>query len=357
MPFTKDHMSGLERLEALLQGRGVDRVPIGSLSDAFNARNAGYPIGDAFDDPEKSFHALQWTAEQYAWDPIPHLPTAHSILGAADFGGRMRSPQGEYEGAMVIESYPVQSEDDVAGLAMPDPKSAGRIPLSRRVAQLQEKHGLPVFFFSRSPFTLAANLCGVGRFLRWTLKRPDLCEALLRMALDHIFNVLEDWTATYGADRLFAWMSSPSESNQLISPRIFKKFALPYHMAYQSRLSALGIERFGLHICGDQNLNLPVLAEAMPWKHPSILSFGHEVALETAAAHFPDDIIYGNIEPAVIQTGSPEQVYTLCRDAILKGRKIKGGFILGPGCGLPAMAPPVNVFAMTKAVQDVGWYG
>jgi len=29
--------------------------------------------------------------------------------------------------------------------------------------------------------------------------------------------------------------------------------------------------------------------------------------------------------------------------------------MLGPGCHL-LMAPPVNVFAMTKAVNDFGWY-
>jgi len=33
-----------------------------------------------------------------------------------------------------------------------------------------------------------------------------------------------------------------------------------------------------------------------------------------------------------------------------------GGFILGPGCGLPVNAPPVNVYAMTKAAHDFGWY-
>jgi uroporphyrinogen decarboxylase len=121
-------------------------------------------------------------------------------------------------------------------------------------------------------------------------------------------------------------------------------------------LKSLGIKRFGFHICGDQNLNLPLLAEAAPWRHPSVLSFGHEVDLEVASQHFPEDIIYGNIEPAVIQTGTPEQVYELCRIAIEKGKEAPGGFILGPGCGLPVLAPPVNVYAMTKAINDFGWY-
>ena len=70
--------------------------------------------------------------------------------------------------------------------------------------------------------------------------------------------------------------------------------------------------------------------------------------------NFPKDIIYGNIDPAVIQTGTPVQVYELCRQAIEKGKKAPGGFILGPGCDLPVNAPPVNVYAMTKAAHDFG---
>jgi uroporphyrinogen decarboxylase len=355
MHLKQDRMTSRERMDALFAGQTPDRVPLGAMSTGFNTRNAGHTVADAYEDPEKSFAAMQWTSEQYGWDPIPQY-AGHTVLGAWDFGGQVRMPRGEYEGALVIVEYPVKAEQDVEKLVMPDPRTAGRIPQALRFARLQAEHDLPVYFFSRSPFTMAANIAGIDRFLRWTMKRPELCEHLLRLSIDHIFNVLAVWVASFGAHRVFAWMSSPTESNQLVSPRIVKKFALPYHVEYHRRLKALGVSRFGFHICGEQNLNLPILAEAAPWPHPSVLSFGHEVDLETAAEHFPKDIIFGNIEPAVIQTGSPAQVYDLCRTAIEKGRRAPGGFILGPGCGLPVAAPPVNVYAMTRAVNDFGWY-
>jgi uroporphyrinogen decarboxylase len=203
---------------------------------------------------------------------------------------------------------------------------------------------------------MASNISGIDQFLRWTLKNPSACDALINIALDHIFNVLAYWVESFGAERIFAWMSSPCESNQLISPKIMEKFALPAHVIYHERLRALGIERFGFHICGDQNLNLPMLSEASPWRQPSVLSFGHEVDLDTAATFFPEDIIYGNVEPVVIQVGTPGQVYELSRDAIEKGKKAPGGFVLGPGCGLPVNSPPTNMYAMTKAINDFGWY-
>jgi uroporphyrinogen decarboxylase len=64
----------------------------------------------------------------------------------------------------------------------------------------------------------------------------------------------------------------------------------------------------------------------------------------------------GNIEPAIIQSGTPQQVYELSRICIEKGKKIPGGFILAAGCELPPKAPPYNVWMMTKAINDFGWY-
>ena len=355
MLLKQDHMTALERMDALFHYRTPDRTPLGAMSTGFNTRNAGYSVADAYNDPEKSFRAMQWTSEQYGWDPIPQY-AGHTVLGVMDFGGEVRLPKGEYEGALVVKSHPVKTEKDVEQLKLPDPRNAGRIPMAMRFSQLQMDRGLPVFFFSRSPFTMAGTICSLEQFLKWLMKKPELCHRLMRFAMDHIFAVLDYWVETFGADPIFAWMSSPSESNQVVSPKHVQQFALPYHIKYHERLNALGIKRFGFHVCGDQNLNLPFLAEACPWKHPSVLSFGHEVDLNVAGKYFPKDIIFGNIEPAVIQTGTPRKIYELSEIAIHKGKKAPGGFILGPGCGLPPTAPPVNIYAMTKAVNDFGWY-
>jgi len=265
-------------------------------------------------------------------------------------------PQGRYESSLIIKSHPVQSERDLEKLPIPNPQTAGRIPLAMRFAQLQAENGLPVFFSSRSPFTMAANICGLENFCRWMIKRPDLCQRLMRVAIEHILNVLSYWIETFGADKIFVWMSNPNESNQVISPKHMATFALPYHLEYHERLKEMGIKRFGLHLCGDQNLNLPYLAEADPWPHPSVLSFGHEVPIELAAKYFPRDIIFGNLEPNLFQVATPQRIYELCREIITKGKRAPGGFMIAPGCGIPATAPPVNVFAMTKAVYDCGWY-
>ena len=89
---------------------------------------------------------------------------------------------------------------------------------------------------------------------------------------------------------------------------------------------------------------------------PGIVSFGHEVDLEKAAEYFSNDIIVGNLEPAIIQVGTAEEVYEASRIVIEKGKRLAEGFMFGPGCELPPMAPVENVKAMTAAVNDFGWY-
>jgi len=89
---------------------------------------------------------------------------------------------------------------------------------------------------------------------------------------------------------------------------------------------------------------------------PGIISVSQEVDLETAMKYFPKDIIMGNIPPSIIQAGTAEQVYEQTRVCLQKGREAPGGFMLAPGCELPAKAPPHNIWTIMRAINDFGWY-
>ncbi|MBW1802786.1 MAG: hypothetical protein JRJ85_18885, partial [Deltaproteobacteria bacterium] len=121
MPFKHDRMNSKERMDALFQYAKPDRIPINMIAVGFNCRNAGQSLATSYSEPAKYFDAALWTAEQYGWDLFPqHCP--HTVLGAPDFGGDARLPEGEFEGAMVVTSFPIQHERDIDNLKMPDPK-------------------------------------------------------------------------------------------------------------------------------------------------------------------------------------------------------------------------------------------
>jgi len=87
-----------------------------------------------------------------------------------------------------------------------------------------------------------------------------------------------------------------------------------------------------------------------------IVSIGSEVDITTAIEYFRDTIIAGNIEPAIIQTGTPREIYELCRQAIEKGKRAPRGYALMQGCEVPVDTPPYNLYTMKKAVDDFGRY-
>lgn len=355
--FDRNLKASQARLQALFDYRRPDRVPLGNqyASLGFNTVRSGGTITDAYDDPEMSFKGYLAVCDRFGWDQILQF-YCHTLLGALDFGGQIRMPRGEYECGVIVTAYPVKSPADVERLSLPDPRNSGFIPRARRFAELQRAHGLPAGFYTRSPFAMAANICGIERFLKWAFKAPELCHRLMQMSLDHIFGVLSWWVECFGPGHIWVQVSTPTESNQLVSPEVFRKLALPYHIQYHQRLRALGIRHYMAHLCGDQNLNLPIWAECAPWPHPSVLSFGHEVDLARAGALFPKDIIFGNIDPSLLLIESPRQVYQHCRALIGVGRNLAGGFILAPGCDMSPYTPDANLESMARAIKNFGVY-
>jgi len=352
--FKQDRMTEKERFEALLNRQPVDRVPFFLWAFSFAAVNSGYPKVVFYADPEKSFEAVRHTYEMYdGWHWTYY--TAGS-LGAREFGTKVKLPTEEYSQSVSILDPVVKSEEDVDQLKVPDVKAAGMLHLVMEHARLQEKYGWPITFSSGSILGRVQAIMGVEKMCRWMRKKPELIHRICRLATDFLIAIAEYWVESFGCpERMIPLTSAPTESNQVISPKFFREFSLPYQKEVHEKILELGVKHIHVHVCGEQNLNLPYWTE-LPIGEPGILSFGHEVDLDRASEYFPNDIIVGNVEPAVIHIGKPEEIYELSRICIEKGKKHPGGYALSPGCELPPLAPPYNVWTMRKAINDFGWY-
>jgi uroporphyrinogen decarboxylase len=354
-----NEMSSIERMNALFSGKSLDKVPflpfdLSCGAGWFCARNVGYPVDSVYNDPEKSFWAQVWTKEQYKYDGNPVF--SYASYGAWEFGGEIKFPAGEWEQAPSITKHPVASEEDIDSLELPDIKTAGVLPMTMQFSQLQDQHNMPIIFPCGSSFTCAGNIVDLTKFCIWLVKKPTIVHRLLRIVTDHLLQVAQYWVDTFGAERTVARDILPIESNQIISPKHFKEFSLPYLKEVHEKVLGMGVKRFYTHICGEQNLNLPIITK-IPMGDGGIVSFGHEVDLNTAIKHFGDKcIIAGNVEPAVIQMGTPDQVYELSKECIKKGKSAPKGYILTAGCDIPPLAPPYNIYIMNKAVNDFGRY-
>ncbi len=351
-------MTERERIEALLNRKKPDRVPIWPFAPhGFAAIYSKLSLADAYTNPEACYYAQRQTCRDFGWVFFPWI--GYASIGAWELGGEVRMPSGEYDQAPMVTRYPIEKDEDVYHLKWPGPDS-GFNPIARRFSELARRERLDNEPFNAAisaggGFGLACNIVGLDRFLKWLIKKPELAHYLIRTLSDRSLAGLTKQSERMGTEGVLGFTGGPTSSNYLISPKHFEEFALPSLKEGQEKLRVLGYKTTYVHICGEHNANLPYWSQ-IDFGDPGIIGIGHEIRLETAARYFPDDIILGNLEPAIIQEGTPEQVYEATREIVEEGTKLPNGFIFSPGCDLPPWSPLENVRMMTKAVNDFGWY-
>ncbi|MFV0439390.1 MAG: uroporphyrinogen decarboxylase family protein [Desulfopila sp.] len=352
-------MNDAERIGALLSGQKPDRVPFFALGgDGLANASQGMPPATPYTDPETAIACYTRTAAEYGWLYTPLL--AYAAMGSWEFGGEIKLPGGEFDQAPSVLRHPAGSWEEAMALTLPDVSQAGMVPRQKRfydivMAQPSEIKAWRLVCQIEGVLTLASNMAAPAHFFKWMIKRPEVVHHLLTLALEFLTDLAAYLKTLYGTDNILIWGGEPASSNQMISPKMFEAFALPYTLKLHERLVDMGFTTIFKHICGDQNLNLPFWAR-VPMGSPGLVSIGHEVDIDDAAARFPDDIIVGNLNPAVIQTESAEAVYRASIQIIEQGKRLQNGFIFAPGCSLPPKSPPENLAAIKKALDDVGQY-
>jgi uroporphyrinogen decarboxylase len=341
-------------MEALMEGARPDRVPVIPFVFGHCAVVCGEPLASVFEDAEQSFRCQVLAAEMYGYDGGPLY--AYASAGGWELGGDVEFPTKKYSGATIVTRTPIQSEDDVYTLQVPaDVTKAGALPIALGLARRQAEHGMPVTLQIGSPLTWAGSVIGEERMMGWLIRKPELVHIVLEKVTEFVVKVARHYVDEFGADKLMAFHGAATETNMLISPKQFETFVLPYLQKINTSVMEMGIETFFIHICGEQNKNLPFWLE-VPVTKQTILSFGREVHLSTVMDLFPEQIIAGNVDPTLIQEGKPEEVLAQARECIETAKEHPGGYILMAGCDVPPHAPPVNVFQLVKAAREFGRY-
>ena len=358
MPKKTNVMTERQRVEALLNHEKPDRVPIWPFApQGFAVIYNNLPLIDAYTNPKACYNAQRKTCKDFGWVFFPTM--GYAAMGAWEFGGEVRMPSGEYDQAPMVTRYPIEKDEDIYNLKWPGPDS-GFYPIAGRFTEIARQERLDNEPFNTGigdpgGYNLACNIVGLDRFLKWLIKKPDMAHYLIRELSDWGRARLPEQSKMLGIEGVMGRSGSPTASNQLISPSQFAEFALPGFMEGEKRLRSMGYRTTYTHICGEHNANLPYWAQ-IDFGDPGIISIGHEIQLEKAAYYFPKDIILGNLDPAIIQTGTPNEVYEATRRVVEEGKKISGGYIFSPGCDLPPRSPIENIKMMNKAVDDFGWY-
>jgi uroporphyrinogen decarboxylase len=314
------------------------------------AYEAGIPLEKYRRSPEAIACAHLRAVEKYCYDCIL-LDTDTTMLAEAMGATSVCAPN--EPGRIVAPVIPSLREVD--RLKVINPESDARIPaLLEAIRLIARQIGDQIAIrgnADQGAFDLACMVLGTEKFLEELASDPE--NPALAQLLEVCYQShLEVHRAISKAGAHFTSMGDSLAGPEVISPRMFNRFARPYEDRLVRDLAAEGIHTV-IHICGDTTRILHILA---------CYDFcGFELDYKTDAVKAKNSvgvrhILFGNIDPSgVIAHGTPAEVREKTRQLIALW-KPGGHFILNAGCAIPPSTPPENIFALIQTAREAGQY-
>jgi uroporphyrinogen decarboxylase len=235
---------------------------------------------------------------------------------------------------------PVHTPTDLARLnPEPHPDSYAHIRALLKKVKADLRGELPVIVFAGAPFTVATYCIGTGKNMHATRKfaaeQPVVWEGLL----DRLTHATGMFLRTLIADGADVYQLFDSWAGMLTEPE-YAKWADPQHRTVLA--SATGVPRI-LFV-----KECPYL-DRMAASGAEVVSLGVQHDLAAARAKYPHLVFQGNVDEAVLRTGTPEQV-----EAAVRACRTAGGgsrHILNLNHGVGKETPVANFEAYVRAAK------
>jgi uroporphyrinogen decarboxylase len=197
----------------------------------------------------------------------------------------------------------------------------------------------PVAGSLAGPLSVAGQLMGLDRLLVLSVEKPDYLKSVLRVVTDRL---LEYVIAQIECGAGFVNVAEPSGS--LLSPASFGELCLPF---LREIFAAIPVPNF-LHICGNTNRHLELLAET----GADAVSVDTMVDMRRAAGLFGPRVgVCGNIAAAgVLFSGTPGEVREASA-SMLEGMSGCPTYIPATSCSVGRLVPEENIRAFLDTVR------
>jgi len=343
-------MNAYERVQAVIEGKIPDRVPVCLHNFLLASREAGVRMEQYRTEPEAIARVHLQAVEKYGHDCI--LLDLDTTLLAEAMGARSDATPDE---PGHIAAPAITSLEEVGKLKPVNPHRDGRLPvLLEAVRLLVKAAGKDISIrgnCDQAAFSLACLLRGNEDFLMDLAEDPD--NPAITQLLEVCYQShLALHRAVFAAGAHFTSLGDSFCGPDVVSPAMFEQFSRPYEERLVKELAVEGIFTT-IHICGNTTRIVDSLAEydfcgfELDYKTDMVLAKN-----TTGARH----VLFGNIDPSgVIARGTAEQVREAARK-LIGVWKPGGHFILNAGCAIPASTPPENIHALVRAAQEFGQY-
>ena len=201
-----------------------------------------------------------------------------------------------------------------------------------------------------SPHMIAVDLVGTD-FYWWILEYPEACHRFLKAIAESEIEA-EELVRKIDPRPRGELYGVAEDSAQILSPRQFVEFCIPYSgMMFERFGAGLQFGR-GIHMCGDSSHLLPSLKNELRMTHFDV--FGYLVPPKVAAEKLGGNILmWGNLNPMLMRDGSSEEVRQAAWEC-LKALAPCGGFMLGDGANICPGTPLESFQAVMEAAKAYG---
>ena len=344
-----------ERMSRLIQGKSIDRVPLIINSSLFTAVFNKLNSKEYFFNMQNMYDYQKYTLDLFGCHGFPGFCLSNWI--ATSMGCENKYIDTPF-GISVPQTKPIiLSEKDVENFKAP--KSLDSIEWNYRMEfqKICNFNGVKsTGVLGGSVVEILAQLVDMKLLMSWMIKKEDLVFYLCDEVKKYLKLIIQADIKKYGAENCTGLFFYPLESSDLLSPRMVKRINWRYIEEMHSYMYDLGIKKFHEHLCGNQNKNIELLKN-LKLPSRSVFSLDERTDLQKTSSILGSEYIYsGNVSSNVLLNGSVNDVMNNCQDILKIGKKLEGGFILCPSCDLPPYTPPLNVYAMNKAIDKFGIY-
>ncbi|MDD3269546.1 MAG: MtaA/CmuA family methyltransferase [Syntrophomonadaceae bacterium] len=239
-----------------------------------------------------------------------------------------------------VTEYPLVKLEDWKLLTGINPGKGRAGIVGEAISYLAEGNSeLPVIVNLTGPISLAGSLIEPMVFFKAMGKHPELVHEFLCFITD---NLIVFGRSMLQAGAQIINIADPSGTGEILGPRRFAEFALPYINRILNELQG-EYQASMVHICG----RLQSIFTEVDQLATNAISIDSNTSISKLRSALHEKVMVGNISTYLLQNGQPDRVKEVGLNCLQKGVAV-----LSPACGISPATPLVNLQAMVSAVHD-----
>lgn len=336
-------MTEKERLLKVLRGEPVDRPPVicpgGMMTMACREvmDSTGCLWPEVHRDAEKMAKLSSAMHDESGFENIG-IPFCMTVEAEA-FGGEVED--GDKVTTPNMVQYPLNAISQWHNLKELNPYKDGRLPTILECTRILSGTcpDIPVIGNLVGPLSLATSLIDASLLYKALRQEPDEVHKFLIFLTA---NSIRYGAALIGHGADVIVVSDPSSTGEILGPKFFREFALPYLNKLTTSIQGLG-KPVIVHICGDVMTLYKLLREL----GSECISVDSMVNIRKLKDEMHGKKFMGNVSTLFLQNGPVGKIQTVTKNLVNACVDI-----IAPACGLSATTPLSNLRTMTGAVKS-----